>query len=127
MGFTEDVVWPDVTLGMKRADELGADITPDGQVITSNYVIEMPPETPVPQDVPSTTIPLETPQMPPQSATEAPSYGFDVARLIEVANQEEIMAANGGQFPLTPEQINATVHTLVTSGKLVMNNETDKA
>jgi hypothetical protein len=65
--------------------------------------------------------------MPPQSATEAPSYGFDVARLIEVANQEEIMAANGGQFPLTPEQINATVHTLVTSGKLVMNNETDKA
>lgn len=33
IGFCADVVFPDVIGGMKRADELGADITPDGDVI----------------------------------------------------------------------------------------------
>lgn len=33
VGYCADVVFPDVTGGMKRADEFGADITPDGQVI----------------------------------------------------------------------------------------------
>jgi len=33
IGFCADVVCPDVLGGMKRADELGADLTPDGDVI----------------------------------------------------------------------------------------------
>jgi hypothetical protein len=112
MGFTQDIVWPDVTLGMKRSDELGADISPDGNVIQApaNYVIEMPQTPPVP--VPGEVI---------------PQYGIDTARLIELASTEEIMAANGGQFPLTPEDVNRTVHGLVISGKITLEVQNEQS
>lgn len=37
LGHVEDIVFPDVTLGMNRADELGAAITPDGDVIEGSW------------------------------------------------------------------------------------------
>ena len=37
IGFWLDVVMPDVIGGMKRADEFGADLTPDGQVIVNGF------------------------------------------------------------------------------------------
>lgn len=39
IGFCADVVFPDVIGGMKRADEMGADITADGDVIEGNWQI----------------------------------------------------------------------------------------
>lgn len=104
MGFTQDIVWPDVTLGMKRSDELGADISPDGNVLQApaDYVIEMP-------------------------ETEVPQYGIDTAKLIELASTDEIMAANNGQFPLTPDDVNRTVHVLVTSGKITLEVQNEQS
>lgn len=37
IGFCADVVFPDVGAGMKRADEFGANITPDGDVIEGDW------------------------------------------------------------------------------------------
>lgn len=37
VGFCADVVFPDVLGGMKRADELGADLTPDGDVVEGEF------------------------------------------------------------------------------------------
>lgn len=42
MSACQDVVFPDVTFGIYRADELGAEITPDGEVIDAQ-VRELPP------------------------------------------------------------------------------------
>lgn len=39
VGFCADVVFPDVIGGSRRADELGANITPDGDVIEGNWQI----------------------------------------------------------------------------------------
>lgn len=39
VGFCADVVFPDVIGGMKRADEMGASITPEGDVIEGNWQV----------------------------------------------------------------------------------------
>lgn len=47
IGYCADVVFPDVIGGLKRADELGADITPDGDVIQGMWSkVESKPQTP---------------------------------------------------------------------------------
>jgi hypothetical protein len=116
IGYAADVVFPDVLGGMKRVDELGGAITGKG-----DFVVEVTPEPTYDKERDGFFKEVEVP-------TEMiPAYGFDVGRLVEVASQDEILAANGGQFPLTPEQVNATVHNLVMSGKLVLENETEPA
>lgn len=37
IGFCADIVFPDIIGGLKRADEFGADITPDGDVIEGSW------------------------------------------------------------------------------------------
>ena len=37
IGFCADIVFPDVIGGMKRADELGSDLTPDGDAIEGSW------------------------------------------------------------------------------------------
>lgn len=39
LGFCADVVFPDITGGMKRADELGADLTEEGEVIEGSWSV----------------------------------------------------------------------------------------
>jgi len=39
VGFCADVVFPDITGGMKRSDEFGADITPEGDVIEGQWTV----------------------------------------------------------------------------------------
>lgn len=39
MGFVQDVIFADVTFGIPRADEMGAEITPDGDVIEGNWQV----------------------------------------------------------------------------------------
>lgn len=106
MGYVEDVVWPDVTLGMKRSDELGASISPEGEVID------------ITPTAPEIRVETVTP-----SAPAIPNYGFTITRLMEVASNEDIIAANGGGFPITPEQVNQTVHNLVTAGKITVSKD----
>ena len=114
IGYAADVVFPDVLGGMKRVDELGGAITSKGdfnalEEPVSDFVIENDKTYVEPQN--------NAPQ------TIVPAYGFGIARLLEAASQVDILEANNGQLPITDEQVNATVHNLVVSGKLVLNNE----
>lgn len=103
IGYCADVVFPDVLGGMKRVDELGGPISKEGDIApVSDFVIESEPAEP---------------------PASVPQYGFTMAKLIEIANNEDIMAANNGAFPVTAEQVNTTVHNLVLTGKLELDNE----
>jgi len=117
IGYAADVVFPDVLGGMKRVDELGGAITSKGDFnaleAANGLVIE---------SVPSIEMPLESPQK--LVEPSVPAYGFGIARLLEVASQADILDANNGSLPITDEQVNTTVHNLVTSGKLVLETTT---
>lgn len=110
VGYCADVVFPDVLGGMKRIDELGAPITPEGETAPKDFVIE-------------------NPELEPQ----IPDYGLTLATLMELADNDHILETNaecypeiGRAYPMTPEQINAIAHKLILAGKLVLNkNETE--
>jgi len=78
VGYAADVVFPDVIGGMKRADEFGAEITPDGDVIESPW-----------QPVPAAA---------PQVTTNSFS---SIDSLLSVWTAEEIITANAGKIPAT--------------------------
>lgn len=81
IGFWLDVVMPDVIGGMKRADEYGADITPDGEIIENK-----------------TTLFQIAPRYQEPSTIEA---------LIERYGVECVVEANGGTLPETQKDIDA--------------------
>jgi len=82
VGFCADVVFPDVIGGMKRADEMGADISAEGDVIDGSWA-----ETPEPE-------PLTLDSL-------AAQYG-----------PEAVMAANDGAIPATPDELAAVAEKL---------------
>lgn len=45
VGFAADIVFPDIIGGLKRADELGADLTADGEVVPNSWKVQ--PQQPV--------------------------------------------------------------------------------
>jgi hypothetical protein len=108
IGWLGKLDWNDVLLGMAIADDsyMNIEITEDGDVKTFeasewHEVKEVAPNQAIPQ------------------------YGIDTAHLIELASTEEIMAANGGQFPLDAEAVNRTVHDLVMSGKITLESPSE--
>lgn len=88
VGYCIDVAFPDVIGGMKRADEFGANLDSDGNVIEGQW---KPAPAPAPVQVP----PQITLQM-----------------LVDGYGAEAVMAANGGQIPVTPDEIATTAATL---------------
>lgn len=57
VGYAADVVYPDVIGGMKRADELGAAISPDGDVIDASWnVVSQPTSTPAKTETPAAAL-----------------------------------------------------------------------
>jgi hypothetical protein len=83
IGFCADVVFPDLIGGMKRADELGAAISPDGDVIEGSWqeVRAAPNPTPVAPATPT------------------------LSDLVNRYGAEAIMAANDGAIPGTDEEV----------------------
>lgn len=98
IGYAADVVFPDVIGGMKRVDELGGPITPEGDFIIPEW-----------HEVEEVAPPI-------------PNYGLTLAKLMELAASDDILATNEGAFPVTPEQINLVAHRLIEAGKLVLPN-----
>jgi hypothetical protein len=86
IGYCADVVFPDVGAGMKRSDELGADITPEGDVIEGNW---------------------RTPQ---PVLQEFPNQALD--DLLNRFDPAQVIRANGGKVPATLEEIEAVVRKL---------------
>lgn len=89
IGFCADVVCPDVLGGMKRADELGADLTPTGEIIEGAWQVASESE---PPDQPAAQI-----------EDEATALTLD--DLLAQYSPEAIMAANEGKIPATLDEV----------------------
>lgn len=87
IGFCADVVFPDVIGGMKRADELGADLTPEGDVLEGVWT----PAAPAPQPEPA---------------------GIDLNALVAQYGADAVLAANEGRIPATNEELSAVAAQL---------------
>ena len=97
IGFCADVVFGDVIGGLKRADELGADLTPDGDVIEGSWS-DLPPA-PV-QHVQQGAV---TP-----SIAAAPT----LAELTDRYGPAAIMGANDGKIPGSDDELRAVAEKL---------------
>lgn len=91
LGFAEDIVFPDVTLGMNRADELGAAITPDGEIIEGSWE----------------SVPTQAPPKP-----SVPDHSARLQALIDQYGPVDVMAANGDMIPSTAAEIDAVAAKL---------------
>ena len=91
IGFCADIVFPDVIGGMKRTDELGADITEDGDTIDIEWNISTP-------------------------NTE---YGMPTLEaLLTQYSAEQIMEANDGKIPDTDEAVKAVAEKLEAGNEM---------
>jgi hypothetical protein len=81
IGYCADVVFPDLGGGMRRTEELGAEIAPDGDSTPSPWVVESP-------------------------ATELPVTNAytTVTQLLETWTADQVMGANDGRIPATAEE-----------------------
>lgn len=100
IGWLADLDWTDLLLGLSIADDswMNVQITPEGDVIEYNQPVKV----------------IEP---------SIPNYGIPLPKLLELANNDDILEAFNGAYPATPEQVNQTVHKLVQSGKLVLEND----
>lgn len=96
VGYVIDWLFSDVTGGLKRADELGAEITPEGDVQDAEW---RPME--VETSAPAAVAPV---------APAAPSVTLD--DLLATYSAEDIMVAWGGGIPATPEDLAAVAAIL---------------
>lgn len=90
VGYCADVVFPDIIGGMKRADELGADITPDGDVITGTWSKV-------------------------ESKSQEPQITLN--ELIAKYGAQSILLVNNNTIPATPEQIKEVAEKLAQQDK----------
>jgi hypothetical protein len=91
IGFCADIVFPDVLGGMKRVDELGADITPDGEIIQGSWTVQ--------KEVPQPPKPQKTIQV-------------ALNELMQRYAAEKILEANNGSIPSTMQEIEAVIAKL---------------
>lgn len=98
VGYALDVVFPDVIGGLKRADELGAEITPQGEVIEGTW----------------TTAPASQPEPP------APAKPDAATRLRELADKygaDAVFAANGNRMPADLDEVEALAAKMEAAGE----------
>ena len=99
IGFCADVVFGDVIGGLKRADELGADLTPDGDVIEGSWS-DLPPAPVQPVQQGADTLSQST-------QGTAPT----LAELTERYDPAAIMAANDGKIPGSEDELRAVAES----------------
>lgn len=101
VGFCADVVFPDVIGGMKRTDELGADITPDGDTIDGSW-----------RSAPTATEPTASEEQISVPTIEAPKAAISLDQLVARYGAEAIIAANDGRIPGTQAELDAVAEKL---------------
>lgn len=87
IGFVADVLFPDVLGGLKRADEFGADIDSDGNVIDGEWQVQPPTAEPAPN-------------------------GPSLSDLINQYGAEAIIKANDGKVPSSDDELAAVASRL---------------
>jgi len=87
IGFCADIVFPDVIGGLKRADEYGADLTPDGDVIEGEWRM----------------VPVEN---------KSDMVLVTLDELIATYGPEAILQANGGAIPAMIDDVQRIAEVL---------------
>ena len=100
VGFCADVVFPDVIGGMKRADEYGADLTPDGDVIEGSWRAVAEPAQP----------PSAAASEPTSAPTPVATVTLD--ELVAKYGAEAVMQAAGGTIPGNDADVLAAAQVL---------------
>ena len=90
-GFVIDVLFPDVCGGLKRADEFGAEVDAEGNIVDGTWTPAAAPAQPEPPVV-STVVTLDD--------------------LLGQYSPEQIMEANEGKIPATDEEVAAVAEKL---------------
>lgn len=103
IGYVIDVVFPDVTGGMKRADEFGATVDVAGNVIDSTW-------TPVASGPIGSVPPVGLPPAPeintaPAGRGEPLVTRSSLQDLVTQYGPEAVMAANDGRIPATDDEV----------------------
>lgn len=88
VGYCIDVLFPDITGGMKRADEFGAAISPEGEVIATTWTVQS-----------------QTPPAPSQTQ-------ITLQQLVDVYGAEKVFEAAGNKLPGTNEEVQAVAAKL---------------
>lgn len=97
IGYAADIVFPDVIGGTKRADEFGADLTPDGDVIEGSWIAQG-------------SQPASAPQAAVTVSQSAPAITLN--DLVSKYGTVAILEANGGLIPGTSEECAAVAAKL---------------
>lgn len=99
VGFAADVAAPDIIGGMKTADQYGAAVTAEGDVVLGQWVDS--PDSPafLPSDAPD----------------ETAEAALAAQVLVEEYGAEAVLAANGGNIPATLEEIDAVRYALIAA------------
>lgn len=97
LGYCQDIVFPDVIGGTKRADEFGADLTPDGDVIEGSWT--------TPNTSGGITLTNEQLEKMQSSKTVSQQQQTTLPELLEAFGAEKVLAANGGAIPGTNEEV----------------------
>ncbi len=84
VGFCIDILFPDVSGGMKRSDEFGADLTPNGDIIEGSW-----------QTVPA------------PAARPVDTAAAQLQELVTTFGAAAVMEANGGMIPGSSDEIAA--------------------
>ena len=108
VGYAIDVVFPDVTGGMKRADEFGAMVDVGGNVVDATWT----PVTSAPMGAPGQGPVVVEQNNTAPAVTAAPAATLQ--DLVQVYGAEKVMDANGGRIPATDDEV-AAVYTALAA------------
>ena len=139
IGYCADVVFPDVIGGTKRADEYGAEISPDGDVVIDAPWMQSGSQATgaIPEPIKVAGLPYTvSPSKPSMMGIANPGYatgltpGFEpemnpnrLSDLLAQYGAEKVMGANGNKIPGTNEELDAIEAALaeremeITGGK----------
>lgn len=106
IGFAADVVFPDLLNGLKRADELGADLDPSGEVIEGSWKVQTGSQ---PTPAPAASVS--------QQAVWHGDVGTRLQGLVDRFGALAIMENNGGKIPGTAEELDAIEAKLEAGGE----------
>lgn len=104
IGYAADIVFPDVIGGTKRADEFGADLTPDGDVIEGSWTNVGSQQSPARVETVS------------QSQPATVSTGDRLQTLLSNFGPDKVLAANGGKIPGTDAELDKVEAELIEIG-----------
>lgn len=99
VGFAADVAAPDIIGGMKTADQYGAELTAEGDVIPGEWVNAAP------------AVEYEVPD-------ETAAAAIAAQELVNEYGAEAVLAANGNAIPATLEEIDAARYALIAAAEV---------